>query len=165
MKRSLKAGVAVTATLALVGGGVAYAYYTESAIGTATAPVKATTGNLSVAVAVVGAELTPGGTGQTVTWTATNNSSQTITLTSASIEVRNADGTQWYAAAGCSASDFEFVSSGVSSGPSFTWSLGTVEVVSGGTFTGSSVTFQMINQPYNQNGCKGAAVPLYVNVG
>lgn len=168
MKRSLKAGVAVTATLALVGGGVAYAYYTETAIGTATAKVNQPSGSLSVAVSVTGPELTPGGPGQTVKWTATNSSSQAITLSYASIEVRQADGQPWYpssAAGSCSASDFEFVSSGTSSGTSYSWSLSSVVLQPAATYESSEITFQMINQPYTQNGCKGVEVPLYVNAG
>lgn len=168
MTRSLKTGVAVTAALALLGGGIAYAYYTDSAVNFATARVNNPTGSLSVSVTVDGAELSPGGAGQTITWTATNNSTTTVTLTSATIQILTTDGQPWYAPLGCSASDFEFVDSAGtvhSAAYGYTQSLGGVEVAPSNSETGTALTIRMINQPYNQNGCKGAEVPIYVNVG
>lgn len=168
MTRSLKTGVAVTAALALLGGGIAYAYYTDFAVNFATARVNNPTGSLSVDVTVEGAELSPGGAGQTISWTATNNSTTTVTLTSATIQILTADGQPWYVQAGCSAADFEFVDSvGTvhASTYGYTESLGGVAVAAGETASGSPLTIRMINHPYNQNGCKGAEVPIYVNVG
>lgn len=169
MKHSLKAGVAATAALALVGGGIAYAYYTDSAIGTATAQVNNPIGNLSVAVSVTGPELSPGGAGQTVTWIATNSSSTTITLSTATIQILTDKGEPWYPPAGCSASDFEWLDKdGNVQGSSFSELFGSgsgVAVEAGKTYEGSPATLRMINRPYNQNGCKGAVVPIYVNVG
>lgn len=170
MKRSLKTGAAVTAALALIGGGIAYAYYTDSAIQYATAKVNNPTGSLSVSVTVDGDAMSPGGAGQTITWTATNNSTTTVTLTSATIQILGTDGQPWYVALGCSASDFEFVDSAGnvhSTAYGYTQSLGGVEVAPGGSASSATtpLTIRMINHPYNQNGCKNADVPIYVNVG
>lgn len=166
MKRSLKTGAAVTAALALIGGGIAYAYYTDSAVQYATAKVNNPTGSLSVAVTVDGPELSPGGAGQTISWTATNNSTTTVTLTSATIQILTADGQTWYAPAGCSAADFEFVDAASNVyNYGYTENLGGVVVEPGTSASGTSLTIRMINHPYNQNGCKDADVPIYVNVG
>lgn len=168
MKHSLKAGIAATATLALVGGGIAYAVYTDSAVGTTTVKVNNPTGNLSVAVSATGPELTPGGAGQTVTWIATNDSSTTITLTTATIQILTDKGEQWYLPGGCSASDFEWLDKdgnlqGSSFSEQFNGGSG-VAVEATKTYSGSA-TLRMINSSSNQNGCKGAEVPIYVSIG
>lgn len=169
MKRSLKSWAAATAALTVVGGGLAaYAFWTDSAVySDAYATTDNPTGNLSVTASVdTSGPMWPGGPGQTVTWTATNNSSTTITLSSLAISVATADGAAWFID-GCSYSDFQFVDNNQTIFPAYSWGYSQLlsQELTPGAQLSDTVKIQMVNSSGNQNGCKNVHVPLYVSVG
>jgi hypothetical protein len=141
-----------TAALVAIGGGAAFAYWTTTGAGSGTAQ----TGD-SVAFDVdtqtaTGGALTPGGPTQTIGFTVTNPGSGTQYLTTVTAEVANADGSDWTAIPGCSAADYTV------STPTFTPG----EIAAGGNKAGT-VTIQMVNaENRNQDACKKAQVPVYV---
>lgn len=149
--RSKKFAIAaVAAALVLGGGGAALAYWTAQGTGTGTATTGASVDFTIASEAPVGDPLYPGGPSQSVSFTVTNPSAGPQTLSSVTVAVANADGTEWVAVAGCSAADY---------------TLGTPSIVYGvmlasGTKPGT-VTITMNNTGTNQDACQGVTVPLY----
>jgi hypothetical protein len=142
--------IGTTVALVAVGGGAAFAYWTATGTGNATATA-GTSANFTISSTVSGGALSPNGPIQTAAFTVTNPGTGVQKLSNVGVTVAGTDGTPWTAVTGCSAADF------VVGTPQFT----VTEIPANGTVTGS-VTLQMIDRPgVNQNGCKGASVPLH----
>lgn len=145
------AAVVVAGALVLFGGGAAYAYWTSTGVGSGTATTGTSVDFAVATTTATGGPLTPGGPSQTVAFTVTNPGTGAQNLSSVVVTVANADGTAWTAVAGCSASDYTV---GV---PAFTPG----EIAPSGVVNGT-VTITMDDDPVDQDGCKGATVPLYL---
>jgi hypothetical protein len=142
--------IGTTAALVAIGGGAAFAYWTATGTGNATTTA-GTESNFTIASSVAGDPLSPNGPIQTATFTVTNPGTGVQKLTNVAVTVAGTDGTVWTEVAGCSALDFAVGK------PSFT----ATEIPAKGTVTGT-VTLQMVDRPgVNQDGCKGATVPLH----
>lgn len=142
--------IITTAALVAIGGGAAFAYWTAAGVGD-TSTTAGTSTNFTITSTVAGAALSPNGPTQTFTFTVTNPGSGVQKLTNITAAVAGTNGAAWTSVAGCSKDDFTVGS------PSFT----ATEIPSNGFITGT-VTLQMIDRPgTNQDGCKGATVPLH----
>jgi len=142
--------VITTAAMLAVGGGAAFAYWTATGTGNTTTSA-GTSSNFTFTSTVAGGALSPGGPTQTVTFLVTNPGSGVQKLSAVAATVADTNGAAWTAVADCSADDFTVGT------PTFT----VTEIPANGTVTGT-VTLQMIDRPdVNQNGCKGATVPLH----
>ncbi|MBT2538301.1 hypothetical protein [Arthrobacter sp. ISL-69] len=141
--------IVTTAALLAVGGGAAFAYWTATGTGNTTTTAGASS-NFTITSSVTGGALSPNGPTQTFTFVVTNPGTGVQKLSAVAATVAATDGTAWTAVANCSAADFTVGT------PTFT----ATEIPANGTVTGT-VTLQMIDRPgVNQDGCKGATVPL-----
>lgn len=144
--------VAVTAILVVLGGSLAYAYWTSTG-GAGTG--SATTGTSSAFVVTQGTtsgpDLRPGIGTQTIDFTITNPvSAATQTLNGVDVTVAGPTGVAW-SITGCSAADYTVGPvTGITAGP----------MIAGASQTGQ-VTLTMENTTSNQDLCKGQDVPLY----
>ncbi|WP_455835112.1 hypothetical protein [Pseudarthrobacter siccitolerans] len=139
-----------TVALVAIGGGAAFAYW--SATGTHdTTTAAGTATNFTITSTIAGDPLSPNGPVKTATFTVTNPGTGVQKLSNMAVTVAGTGGATWTAVSGCSAADFAVGT------PSFT----ATEIKAGESVTGT-VTLQMIDRPgVNQDGCKGAAVPLH----
>ena len=152
-KKKLIVG-AVAAAVIAGGAGAAYAYWTTSGTGNGSATTGTST-NYDVTVdAPTGGALSPGGAVDHVPFTVKNVGSGYQNVTTASAVVANTDGTAWTSVAGCSAGDYAISNVSITS----------ANLAPNGTTTGS-FDITMTDTGQNQNGCKGATVPLHVTVG
>jgi hypothetical protein len=141
--------IITTAAMLAVGGGAAFAYWTATGTGDGTAAA-GTSSNFTIASSVTGNPLSPGGPTQTVTFVVTNPGSGVQKVSAVAVTVADDAGVAWDTGT-CSAADFTV------GNPVFT----AKEVSPGGTATGT-VTLQMKDRTdVNQDGCKGATVPLH----
>jgi len=158
MRAIKKIAVVGVATTALIGGGVAYAYWTSTGDGSG----QASTGtsslfSVSTDAAVVGADgpMTPGGPSETVPVHVTNPSTGHQILRTVHVTVANkADGSTWTAVSGCSSADYTVVDP--------TLNL-PVDLGPGGVWDGTITISMNNNTTSSQDGCKGATVPLFVH--
>ena len=142
--------IGTTVALVAIGGGGAFAYWTATGTGNTTTQAGTST-NFTITSSIAGAPLSPNGPTQTATFTVTNPGTGVQKLTNVAVTVAGTDGSAWTAVKGCSDLDFAVGT------PSFT----ATEIPANGTVTGT-VTLQMIDRPgINQDGCKGATVPLH----
>jgi hypothetical protein len=153
MRTSTKIVAVVGGTaLTLATAGTAYAYWTTSGNGSGSATTGTSSAFQVTTDAATGGPLTPGGPTQTVAFHIKNNNSGVQRLSTVTVAVKKSDGNAWTEVTGCSASDYSVGT------PSFTAG----DVASGATVDGT-VTISMNNLAGNQDGCKNAAVPLYVS--
>ncbi|WP_028271541.1 hypothetical protein [Arthrobacter sp. UNC362MFTsu5.1] len=142
--------IITTAALVAIGGGAAFAYWTAAGVGDTTTTAGTST-NFTITSTVAGPALSPNGSAQTFTFTVTNPGTGVQKLTNITAAVAGTNGAAWTSVTGCSKDDFAVGS------PSFT----ATEIPANGYITGT-VTLQMIDRPgVNQDGCKGATVPLH----
>jgi hypothetical protein len=142
--------IITTAAILAVGGGAAFAYWTATGTGNTTATA-GTSANFTITSTVAGGALSPNGPPQTVTFTVTNPGTGVQKLSTVTAAVADTTGAAWTAVTGCSAADFTVGT------PTFA----VTEIPASGTVTGT-VTLQMIDRTgVNQDGCKGATVPLH----
>jgi hypothetical protein len=158
-KRAAAIGAVTAATL--VGGTVAFAYWTTTGTGTGSATVGSTTDFTIVDQDTTGGPLSPGGPSQTAVFKVRNPGTGHQYATQVVVSVANPDGTAW-SAAGCTAADF--ILNGEDPGDPATVTVG--EDLGPATNSAErSVTIQMWNNPgAAQNGCKGVTVPLHYAV-
>lgn len=143
--------IITTAAMLAVGGGAAVAYWTAAGIGNTTTS-SATSSSFTITSTVAGGALSPGGPTQTFTFTVTNPGTGVQKLSAVAATVAATDGGAWTAVSGCSAADFTV------GDPTFT----VTEIPAGGSVVGT-VTLQMKDRTgVDQNGCKGATVPLHL---
>lgn len=144
--------IGTTVALAAIGGGAAFAYWSATGKGDTAATAGGSADFTVTASITSGADLSPGGPQQTATFEVTNPGTGVQKLSAVDVSIANTDGSLWSLTAGCSAADF------LLGEPTFT---PTELEANGGKVTGT-VTLQMINRAdVNQDGCKGAAVPLH----
>ena len=141
--------IGTTVALVAIGGGAAFAYWTATGTGSDSTEA-GDSANFTITSTVTGEALSPGGPKQLVTFTVTNPGTGVQTLNKVDVRVAEADGTEWTEQPGCSAEDFAIGTS----------TLQPTSLAANGTATGT-VTLQMINRNADQDGCKGASVPLY----
>jgi hypothetical protein len=151
-------------TLALAGGGAAFAYFTSSGTGTSAGTV-GTASNYTVLVsAPSGGPLTPGGANETFTYTVHNTSSGSQAITTASISVAP-DAT--HATAGCSAAWYQVSGTGITTGNPATQTYApAITIPAGGTSTSAQLAFTvtLIDSGTNQDACEGDAPVVTVTV-
>jgi hypothetical protein len=144
--------IGTTVALVAIGGGAAFAYWSASGAGDATTTAAAASANFTITSTVAGPALSPGGPAQTATFTVTNPGTGGQKITNVVATVAGVNGAAWTAVNGCSAADFTVV------GPT---NFTPTEIEAGRSITGT-VTLQMIDRTgVNQDGCKGATVPLH----
>lgn len=149
--------IITTAAMLSIGGGAAFAYWSAAGTSNTTASAAAEAATYTVTSSVAGAALSPGSAAQTVTFTVKNESNGGQRLANVAVGVADVNGDAWTAVSGCAAADFTV-------GPALVAGLpfAATEIASGATLTGT-VTLQMNNRAgVDQNGCKGALVPLHV---
>ena len=143
--------IITTAAMLAVGGGAAFAYWSATGTGDGTATA-GTSSNFTITSTVAGGALSPNGPIQTFTFTVTNPGSGVQKVTTVTAAVADTSGAAWDTGT-CSAADFTVGT------PVFV----AKELAAGGTTTGT-VTLQMKDRAgVNQDGCKGATVPLHFN--
>lgn len=148
--------IVTTAAMLAIGGGAAFAYWAAAGTSNTTTTAAATAANYTVTSSVAGTALSPGSTAQTVTFTVKNESSGGQRLANVAVTVADVNGLAWVGT-GCSAADFTVGAPMVGVTP-----FAATEIDAGATLTGT-VTLQMNNRAgVDQNGCKGATVPLHV---
>ncbi|XAS66628.1 hypothetical protein V3C33_14175 [Micrococcaceae bacterium Sec5.7] len=143
--------IITTAAMLALGGGAAFAYWSATGAATGAAGTGTSVPFTVTTAGATGDPLTPGGPTQTVGFTVKNPGSGSQNLSSVVVTVANSDGTQWTAAAGCSAADYTVGTPVVTTG----------QIAAGADVPGT-VTITMKNLATNQDGCKGQSVPLYV---
>lgn len=145
------AGIAIVGVLLASGAGAAYAYWTSGGNGTGAASTGTTVAFEVSSATAVGDPLFPAGPSQSVTFTVANPGDAPQMLTDVVVTVAEADGSTWNDVAGCSAADYTVSSPVFDDG----------EIAAGEDTTGT-VEISMNNTGANQDGCKLAAVPLYI---
>ena len=148
-----------TAVAAILSVG-AYAYFTSAGNGSGSASVGTSTTWAVTTLSATGGPLTPGGPTESITYQVKNNSSGSQSLANVAISVANANASAWTAVSGCSKSDFSI--DGASAGTTVNDTTQAANLAPGATATGS-ITLQMVDSGSNQDGCKGATVPLYLS--
>jgi hypothetical protein len=144
--------VAVTAILVVLGGSLAYAYWTSSgAAGTGSASTGTSSAFVVTQDGTTGPDLRPGVGTQTIDFTVTNPlTATTQTLNAVNATIAGSTGVAW-SITGCSADDYTVGAvTGITPGP----------MIAGASQTGH-VTLTMKNTTSNQDACKDADVPLY----
>ena len=146
--------VAAASALLLAGGGAALAYWTSTGTGTGTATTEESVDfTIDVSPTTTGS-LTPGGPGETVTFSVTNPATGSQRLSSVVVTVAEGGGLDWDDVAGCSSADYTVGTPVITYG----------DIAAAGTVTGT-VTITMNNLSTNQDPCQGADVPLYFVAG
>ena len=142
--------IGTTVALVAIGGGAAFAYWTATGTGSDSTEA-GDSANFTITSKITGEPLSPGGPVQTVEYTVMNPGTGVQKLSNVVVTIANDDNSTWTPTAGCSAADFKIVS------PTFT----PIELAANGGSTTGTVTLQMVNRDTNQDGCKGATVPLF----
>ena len=153
---ALAVGLVTAAALAIG----AYAYFTSTGNGSGSATVGTSSTWAVTTLSATGGPLTPGGPTESITYKVKNNSTGYQRLGSVAISVANSDGSAWTSVSGCSASDFSI--DGASAGATSNDTAQVANLAPGATATGT-IVLQMVDSGSNQDGCKGATVPLYLS--
>jgi hypothetical protein len=132
----------------LISGGVAFAYWTTSGTGTATAGVGAA-GNVTVAQTGSISGLFPGGSAQLINFTVTNPTTTPLFVDDVAVSIGTIANQSVSAGPACDVDDFTLVQP--------TWV--DVDIAAGGSATGTA-TIAMDNEAWNQDACQGATVNL-----
>lgn len=136
--------MAAGAAALLLGGGVAFAFWTSSGTGTGTAAA-ATTDSVDITQVGSISGLYPDGPGQTISIDIANPNDSDVSIGDVTATVSGTD------KVGCTADDFAI------SGPVY----GGGTIIGGGSQAASGATIRMVNDPLrNQDACKGAVVSL-----
>jgi hypothetical protein len=160
MKRlfSTRRGLVVgTAVLGIVSLGVAaFAYWTSSGTGNGSATT-ASAGAWAVAAPPVNnTDLSPGGSGDTITYYVTNSGNGYQKLSTVDISVASITTPSSNPAVGCTAADFSI--NGLANAPYQDTAL--AGEIAGGATVNHAVTLRMVDLASDQNGCQGATVHL-----
>jgi len=152
--KSRKTAVATLALL-LVGGGIAYGYWTAGGSGTGTAAT-GTTSSVTVVQSSTVTGLAPGGTAQTLSGTFTNPNTGPVfvgTVTASIASVTKAGGAP---SGTCDATDYTL------SNAAMTVNAQVPAGTNVGSWSGATIAFN--NKASNQDGCQGATVNLAYTV-
>ncbi len=156
-KRRVAAIGAVTA-LTLVGGGVAYGYWTSTGTDTGTATAGTASGfNVDVSQ-IAGGPMSPGGPTSTFDVTVTNPGSGVQYLDKITVSVVGTEKPLGTANSGCGAADFDVDSAGPDTPAVLTHGASLAALTGSHTFTG--LTLQMVDTGSPQDACQGAIVKL-----
>lgn len=142
--------IALTTAAIVAVGAIAFAYWTSEGEGSGSGATGTSSVFVVTSTAATGPALKPGVGEQTVAFEVENPSDSAQTLTDVTVTVANADGTPWTSVAGCSAADYTVG----------TAAIAYADMAAGATAEGT-VTLSMVNSATDQEGCKGATVPLY----
>jgi len=134
--------VAGTMAVALVGGGLAVAYWTTTGAGTGAGTVGTNTA-VTVAQTSTVSGLVPGGPSQPLNFTVTNPGAGPQVINNVNITVSTT-------APGCNAADFVVSQPTIPANQSIAGS--------GGTYSNTTASVSMTNTAANQDACKGAAL-------
>ena len=149
-KTKLAAG---TATLVLIGGGAAFAYWTANGSGTGSATTSAGALTLTAVQTSVVTGMQPGDTAQTLSGNFDNRSSDAVHVGTVRVRIASVRKAPGAAAGTCDAGDFTLANRVVQVDADIPSGSGQ------GAWTGPTIAFD--NQPgVNQNACMGAAVKL-----
>jgi hypothetical protein len=154
--------VAGSVALALVGGGVAYGYWSTTGSGSGTANTSAGNSNLSVQQGAIPANLAPSVAPASVPGTITNNAPNSAYVDQLTVTITGVDAAH---AATCTAADYGLTTDGAAlakSSASQTIVLDVQqELASGGSVSFPSFKIGFANDASAaQNGCKGAVPQL-----
>ena len=144
--------IAAVGALTLGGAGAAFAYWTSTGTGTGAA----TTGEaveFVITTSTATGVLAPGSAGQTVPFTVSNPGPGQLYLQAVTVRLADDTGTQWVPPTGCLFSDYT-VTINVQPTP------GTMDVGVLNARSGTALVTLALSEE-NQDGCKGADVPLY----
>jgi len=147
---SRRAAAIFTAVLFLLGGGLAYAYWTVTGAGTGTA----TTGNTSAITVNQTSTITglaPGSAAQTLSGTFNNSNSGPVYVTSVTAAISSVTKATGAATGTCDATDYTL------SGATMPVGAQVPAGSSQGTWTGATIAFNNKTST-NQDACKGATV-------
>lgn len=142
--------VALTTVAIVAVGAVAFAYWTSDGSGSGTGTTGTSSTFVVTSTPATAPVLKPGVGDQVVEFEVENPSDGAQMLSDVTVSVANADGTAWTSVAGCSAADYTVGAADIA-----------YEDVAAGATAGGTVTLSMLNGATNQDGCKGASVPLY----
>jgi hypothetical protein len=142
--------VAVTTVALVAVSAIAYAFWSSDGDGAGAGATGTSAEFVVTSSAATGPALKPGAGEQSIAFAVENPSDGAQMLSNVAVTVANADGSAWTSVAGCSAADYTV---GV---PAITYA----DMAAGSTAAGT-VTLTMVNSGTDQDGCKGAAVPLY----
>jgi hypothetical protein len=145
-KKRLGAIAGVTA-VALVGGGLAVAYWTTTGTGTGTGTVGTDTAVTVTQTSSVSG-LVPGGPAQDLDFDVLNPAAGPQTINAVNISVSTT-------AVGCDVNDFTIVQPNLG---------GAVQIAAGGTYSNSTATVALQNTSANQDACKLAPLVFTYNV-
>lgn len=151
------AAVAGTLAVALVGGGLAIAYWTTTGTGTGAGAVGTDT-PVTVTQDSTVAGLVPGGPADVLDFTVDNNAAGPQTITDVDIAITDVS------AVGCTAADFTVTQPNI--GASVALPVGNTEFTSGagGDVANTGAQVSMINSASNQDACKGATLEFTYTV-
>lgn len=141
---------ALTAALVVIGGSLAFAYWTSSGEGEGTGTTGTSTAFVITSSDPTGPALKPGVGQQSVAFSVANPGSGSQNLTSVEVTVADDDGSPWTAVDGCSAADYTVGTPAITYGP-----------IAGAGSAAGTVTLNMNNLATDQEACKGVTVPLY----
>lgn len=142
----------ITAVLMLVGGGIAFAYWTQGGGGTGTAATGTTTDDLVVNQTSVVTDLRPGATAQTLSGDFDNSNNEPVYVYSVTAAIDSVTKAVGAPAGTCDATDYTLAD---------TVMVVDAQIPSGtaqGAWTGATIAFN--NKATNQDACKGATVNL-----
>src|SRR4051812_37931446 len=145
MQKKLKAAIVSGTAIAVVGGGVAYAFWSTTGAGSGTGSTSSGASNLDIAQTSAITGLAPGVAAQTITGTVTNNATNNAYVNTVTVSIASVDG----GAGSCDASDYTLAS------PTMTVAKDLAPGASTG-FSGATIAFN--NKATSQDGCKGATV-------
>lgn len=151
------AAVAGTLAVALVGGGLAIAYWTTTGSGTGTGAVGTDT-PVTVTQDSTVAGLVPGGPADALDFTVDNNAAGPQTINDVDVAITGVSN------AGCTAADFTVTQPNL--GGAVELPVGNTEFTSGlgGDVANTGAQVAMINSASNQDACKGATLTFTYTV-
>ena len=150
MQKKLKAAIVSGTAIAVVGGGVAFAFWTTSGSGTGSAATSAGAANLAVAQTSTISNMYPGDAAQTISGTVTNNAANSAYVTKVVVSIASVTPASG-ATGSCDATDYTLASPTMNVGQ---------DVAAGDVASFSGATIKFNNKATNQDGCKGATVNL-----
>ncbi len=156
------AAIGALTAVTLVGGGMAYGYWTDSGEGDTTVTAGTSAGYTVTFGATTGGDLSPGGPTNSTSVTVANEGTGAQQISSVLVSVATDTGGTWTAGA-CSADDFS-VNSEAAGDPAE--ALGALVTLAPAGSAGDEtaalpVTIQMVDTGLDQEDCKGVTVPLY----
>lgn len=143
-----------TAGLVLVGGGVAFAYWTAGGSGTGSATTGTVTALTAVQTSVV-TGMAPGDSAQTLSGTFTNPNDGPVYVTSVTASIDSVTKAVGAPAGTCDATDYTLADATMAVG---------AEALADDSSTWGGATIRFNNKATNQDACKGATVNLVYTI-